>query len=81
MSSIQKWIVPLFGLWLISTIARADDVKQGHALYLQYCSSCHGLTGEGDGPMARILTTPPANLRLLSDRYGNPVTANESGDR
>jgi mono/diheme cytochrome c family protein len=75
MSSIQKWMVPLFGLWLIgtTTITRADDVKQRHALYLRYCVSCHGLTGEGDGPMARTLTTPPANLRLLSDRYGNPL--------
>jgi mono/diheme cytochrome c family protein len=68
-------MVPLFGLWLMATttIARADDVKQGHALYLRYCASCHGLTGEGDGAMARALTTPPANLRHLSDRYGNPL--------
>lgn len=75
MSSIQKWMVPLFGLWLMgtTTIARADDVKQGHAFYLRYCASCHGLTGEGDGPMARALTTPPANLRMLSDRFGNPL--------
>ena len=75
MSSIQKWMVPLFGLCLAATatIARADDVKQGHALYLRYCASCHGLTGEGDGPMARALTTPPANLRMLSERYGNPL--------
>jgi mono/diheme cytochrome c family protein len=75
MSSIQKWMVPLLGLWLMgtTTIAQADDVKQGHALYLRYCASCHGLTGEGDGPMARALTTPPSNLRMLSDRYGNPL--------
>jgi mono/diheme cytochrome c family protein len=75
MVSIQKWMVLLFGLWLIgtTTIAQADDVKQGHALFLRYCASCHGLTGEGDGPMARALTTPPANLRMLSDRYGNPL--------
>jgi mono/diheme cytochrome c family protein len=56
-----------------AAVARADDVAQGRALYLQYCAACHGLTGEGNGPVARSLTTPPANLRLLSDRYGNPL--------
>src|SRR5260370_6409078 len=53
--------------------ARADDVAQGRRLYLEYCSSCHGLTGEGDGPVAPALTTPPANLRRLSKRFGNPL--------
>jgi len=63
------------GLLLITAAgtAAADRVAQGRAMYLQYCASCHGLTGEGNGPMARALTTPPANLRRLSDRYGNPL--------
>lgn len=47
--------------------------ERGRALYLQYCDSRHGLAGEGDGPVARALTTPPANLRRLSERYGNPL--------
>ncbi|HKN01373.1 MAG TPA: cytochrome c [Candidatus Binataceae bacterium] len=58
-------------------IAAAGDVAQGHALYLQYCASCHGPRGEGNGPVARTLTTPPANLRLLSERYGNPLPASQ----
>ena len=53
--------------------AGADDVAQGRQIYLEYCSSCHGLTGEGDGPVAPALTTPPANLRRLSERFGNPL--------
>jgi mono/diheme cytochrome c family protein len=56
------------------TVAHADEaIVEGHRLYLEYCASCHGLTGEGDGPVARALSTPPANLRLLSDRFGNPL--------
>ena len=43
---------------------------------LRYCA-CHGLTGEGNGPVARSLVTPPANLRLLSDRYGNPLPGDQ----
>jgi high-affinity iron transporter len=35
------------------------DTAQGHQLYLKNCSSCHGMTGAGDGPAARTLTPPP----------------------
>jgi mono/diheme cytochrome c family protein len=72
---MKKEIVMLIGLVLIAVIgtAAADEVARGRALYLQYCASCHGLTGKGDGPIARALTTPPANLRRLSERFGNPL--------
>ena len=36
------------------------------ALYMQYCASCHGTRGDGKEPLASTLTTPPANLRILS---------------
>jgi mono/diheme cytochrome c family protein len=72
---MKKGILGLVGSLLIATVTSvaAGDVAQGRAAYLQYCASCHGLTGDGNGPMARILTTPPANLRRLSERYGNPL--------
>ncbi|MDP9201162.1 MAG: FTR1 family protein [Gemmatimonadota bacterium] len=35
------------------------DTAEGHALYARNCSSCHGMTGAGDGPAARTLSTPP----------------------
>jgi mono/diheme cytochrome c family protein len=59
------------------TAAGADDIAQGRALYLRYCASCHGRNGAGDGPLAKVLTTPPTNLRLLSDLYGNPLDENK----
>ena len=76
MPSMQKWIAPLLGFSLLigtAALAGSDDVAQGRALYRRYCASCHGFTGEGDGPMARSLSTPPTNLRLLSDHYGSPL--------
>jgi mono/diheme cytochrome c family protein len=76
MTSSRVWTLALAGLLLtIATAASAenDAVAQGRQLYLEYCGSCHGLTGEGDGPVAPALTTPPANLRRLSDRFGSPL--------
>ncbi len=30
--------------------------------YRQYCASCHGMDGRGDGPAAAALVPPPADL-------------------
>jgi mono/diheme cytochrome c family protein len=76
MASMGKWTAALAGLLLVfgtAASAGANDVAQGRQMYLEYCGSCHGLTGEGDGPVARALSTPPANLRRLSERFGNPL--------
>ena len=72
----NTWIVVVAGLLLMfgSAASAGDDpVAQGRQIYLEYCASCHGLSGEGDGPVAHALTAPPANLRRLSERFGNPL--------
>ncbi len=76
----MSWLrsrLPLAGLLLlfVATCAQAESnkVKRGRTLYLRYCASCHGLSGEGDGPVARSLMTPPANLLRLTERFGNPL--------
>ncbi len=73
--AIKQRVLILAGLALIAAAgaAWAGEVARGRALYLQYCATCHGFAGAGDGPMARALTTPPANLRRLSERFGNPL--------
>jgi mono/diheme cytochrome c family protein len=35
---------------------------------MAHCASCHGATGEGDGPVADTLKNQPANLTLLSQK-------------
>jgi high-affinity iron transporter len=42
---------------------RTPSVVQGAKVYQQNCASCHGAQGGGDGPLARGLEPPPANLR------------------
>jgi high-affinity iron transporter len=42
----------------------AQDIARGKALYAANgCGTCHGLTGAGDGPIARTLTPPPRDFR------------------
>jgi mono/diheme cytochrome c family protein len=52
-----------------------DDVAEGHRYFIQYCASCHGQDGLGDGPVAKSLLRQPANLRTLGDKYGMPLPA------
>src|SRR5262245_46533516 len=47
----------------------ADDASQdslmatGKQLFTNYCASCHGETGDGNGPAARFLFPKPRNFR------------------
>lgn len=43
---------------------RPLDTAEGHALFLKSCSSCHGMTGAGDGPAARTLSTQPPAIGI-----------------
>jgi mono/diheme cytochrome c family protein len=50
-----------------------EAIAEGEILYQANCLSCHGSTGEGDGPAASGLEPPPQNLALrqsnLTDAY------------
>ncbi len=70
-------VLLLVGIMLVASTAGADDVTRGRALYLRNCASCHGVNGDGRGPVAPALKTPPADLRLLSRRYGDPLPVDE----
>jgi mono/diheme cytochrome c family protein len=41
-------------------------IDRGEKVFAASCASCHGVTGQGDGPAGRALTPPPANLAWLS---------------
>lgn len=42
----------------------------GRALYADYCASCHGDGGKGDGPAAAGLGKAPADLTTIAARNG-----------
>lgn len=45
-------------------------VARGRDLFGQYCVTCHGYSGKGDGPLAAVLKTPPADLTQIRKKYG-----------
>ncbi|HVO25868.1 MAG TPA: c-type cytochrome [Candidatus Margulisiibacteriota bacterium] len=41
----------------------STGTPDGRRLYREYCSSCHGISGKGNGEDAALFAAPPRNLR------------------
>lgn len=53
---------------VVTVPAPHTSATSGKQMYLAYCASCHGKEGKGDGPVARTLEIPPADLTALSKK-------------
>lgn len=42
-----------------------ESIQKGRTLFVDYCSSCHGSSGRGDGPAGKYLSPQPADLVYL----------------
>ncbi|WP_348264640.1 c-type cytochrome [Telmatobacter sp. DSM 110680] len=45
-----------------------SDPTSGAQMYKDYCASCHGLQGKGDGPAAQFVKAAPTDLSRLAER-------------
>ena len=52
------------------TGARSPAQMSGMQMYEQLCSSCHGVDGRGDGPVASLLTIVVPDLTRIAQREG-----------
>ena len=46
-------------------------------VFVRYCSACHGVHGRGDGPAARVLQPPPADLTRITQRHDGRFPVDE----
>jgi mono/diheme cytochrome c family protein len=56
----------------VCSIAQAEDLtgRAGAQLYKEFCASCHGEQGRGDGPVASSLKVEVPDLTRLAIRHG-----------
>ena len=48
----------------------AADAAKGAQVFAQFCATCHGPQGAGDGPVGKTLTPPPRNFQEAHFLYG-----------
>ncbi|MBS3649946.1 c-type cytochrome [Pseudaminobacter sp. 19-2017] len=65
-----SFIVATF--WVVALIVpgHAKDLGHGESEFVNSCAPCHGMKGQGDGPMAKELKRAPADLTRLAQRNG-----------
>jgi mono/diheme cytochrome c family protein len=49
---------------------KAVSPADGKAMFMEYCATCHGREGKGNGPAAGALKKTPADLTLLAAHNG-----------
>jgi mono/diheme cytochrome c family protein len=60
--------------------ASAADPAAGAILFNANCSSCHGVSGKGDGPVGAVLQPPPRDFTVgefVFDPSGNGVNGED----
>ena len=68
---MAKTCAATFAIFLAAGLsAGAQEMTYGQAEFLNSCAACHGTDGRGDGPMAEVLNTPPADLTRIAERNG-----------
>jgi mono/diheme cytochrome c family protein len=64
-------LMGMVSLLFIGTGAAAQtSVALGRADFRDNCARCHGMSGQGDGPMRSSLGRPPADLTRIAQRNG-----------
>jgi mono/diheme cytochrome c family protein len=60
-TQIMMIFIAALGMVVLGTafVAYAADAEQGKKLYGQFCVTCHGQSGKGDGPGAAALNPKP----------------------
>lgn len=66
-----KHLIAIVGfLPLAACVPAEPEEVSGKELFGQYCATCHGDGGKGDGPVAGDLPKPPADLTTIAARNG-----------
>ncbi len=64
----MRWLLVLAAFWVTSIYA--EDFELGQALFNEHCVTCHGRYGEGDGPVAKVLSVNVPDLTRITSRRG-----------
>jgi hypothetical protein len=52
-----------------------SDPSSGKQMFKDYCATCHGMDGKGDGPAAELLEVKTSDLTTIAKRHHSKSTA------
>jgi mono/diheme cytochrome c family protein len=64
-ATVSVWALSAPTVMAQKAAAKSGYVAKGHKLFTQYCASCHGKDGKGQGPVAMALKGTPPDLTML----------------
>ena len=74
-SPMRAILIALF-IVVVAVLSCVDIAKAqmgavfGKDEFINSCASCHGVTGKGNGPLAKSLTHAPADLTVIQKKNG-----------
>jgi high-affinity iron transporter len=74
-NAINAGILKKFNIQLSETPSESVSLENGRFLYMSNCKICHGVAGQGDGPLTPQLDPKPAVLadpQLTGDQFSKP---------
>jgi mono/diheme cytochrome c family protein len=61
---------------VVKTAIKETSPASGKEMFTQYCASCHGTDGKGNGPAAAAMKTVPTDLTQLAKKHGGKYPSN-----
>lgn len=66
----EHWAAPAEAVQRANPVTASEQsISNGKQIYRTNCASCHGATGEGDGPAGKALKPPAANLKVMVPQH------------
>ena len=78
---MNRLIARTIGALAVALVIHVEAKDRGRTasadseMFRAYCASCHGVAGNGDGPVAPALRVPPSDLTTLARRNGGRFPA------
>ena len=63
-------LMALLAMMAGPTSTRAQDAAKGKTIYSLYCVTCHGDSGDGQGPVGKTLDPAPRDFTTGDFKYG-----------
>lgn len=73
---MSRWILFLNLALAVGAAAPASaegDPDAGAEVFARHCATCHGVGGQGDGPMSVLLAVPVPDLTGFAEREGGTL--------